>query len=111
MRNMRKLYLMAFAILVALLTTPVANITPISKAAPQGQRLSPVPDEIPLVTEFSGSTLNCRNATRGEAQSLKAQATVQRHAITPSSHVNNGGLTIILRGTPQLESFPTAKAA
>src|SRR5262249_17161755 len=45
-----------------------------------------------------------------ESLSLRNHEGVERHVLK-ASHPNPGGLTITLRGTPQLETFPQAKAA
>ena len=111
MRKISKVYLLAIVLLVALLPIPVATKTKSPYPAPQDQTLSVVPEEIPFVTEVAGSGLNCRRATREETQALLRQDTVQRHVITPAKKTQTGGLTIILRATPQLDSFPAAKAA
>src|SRR5215510_5211635 len=111
MRKISKVYLLAIVLMVALLPIPVASTTTSPYPAPQDQTLLAVPDEIPFVTEVAGSGLNCRRATREETRALLSQDTVQRHVITPTKKTPTDGLTIVLRATPQLDSFPAAKAA
>jgi hypothetical protein len=109
MRSFRKVSIIA--ILTALLLTPVVSAFHNPNAVAEPQSLSVVPEALSFVTEVVGSSLNCRKATRGEALALAKRDGVTRHVITPASHPHTNGLTIILRATPQLESFPEAKAA
>jgi hypothetical protein len=99
------------AILVALLMTPVGGAFQNFNTVAQAQSLSAAPEQVSFVTEVVGSGVSCRKATRGEALALSKRDGVERHVITPALHANTDGLTIILRATPQLESFPQAKAA
>jgi hypothetical protein len=109
MRSLRRVRVIA--ILAALLLTPVGSAFLNHNEVAQAQSLSAAPEQLSFVTEIAGSSLTCRKATHGESLALSKRDGVQRHVITPASHVNTGGLTIILRATPQLENFPQAKAA
>ncbi|MGH9842574.1 MAG: NF038122 family metalloprotease, partial [Blastocatellia bacterium] len=84
----------------------------------QTEQLSAAPNPSGFVTEAEGGQTVCRNATEEEARAMQ-----QRDAEQPLRAINHeeatafspaqsqDGLKIILRGTPQLEQFPTAKAA
>ncbi|HKE57826.1 MAG TPA: NF038122 family metalloprotease [Pyrinomonadaceae bacterium] len=108
MRILRRLYVVA--VLAALLSSSLANTFPRPQPPPQTQRLSPAHQDVSFVSEVAGTNVTCRQATAAEAQSLRKQNGVERHELK-TSHANPGGLTIILRATPQLDSFPEAKAA
>jgi hypothetical protein len=77
----------------------------------QAQSLSAAPERVSFVTEVAGSQITCRKATREEALALTKRDGVERRVISPASHASSNGLKIILRATPQLDSFPKAKAA
>ncbi|HSE21057.1 MAG TPA: NF038122 family metalloprotease [Pyrinomonadaceae bacterium] len=109
MRKLRRLYVIVM--LVALLLTPLGSAFQNHNSVAQAQVLSAAPEKLSFITEASGSGLICRKATREEALALTKRDGVERHVITPKSHVNADGLTIILRATPQLENFPEAKDA
>jgi hypothetical protein len=56
--------------------------------------------------------MECRRATPEEAIRLQQRERVEEfHVISPPKLQQTGGLTIILRGSDQLEMFPQAKAA
>jgi hypothetical protein len=56
--------------------------------------------------------MECRKATPEEAIRLQQRERVEEfHVISPPKLQQTGGLTIILRGSDQLEMFPQAKAA
>src|SRR5262249_54674748 len=109
MRSLSKVYVIA--IVTVLLTTSVAGAFQVPSAIPQSQSLTAAPEEVSFVTEVTGTGVQCRGTSRAETFSLSERAAVERHVITPASHTSSSGLLITLRATPQLESFPQAKAA
>ena len=99
------------AILVVLLVSTVGGAFGNLNTVAQAQSLSAAPERISFVTEVAGSQITCRKATREEALALTKRDGVERRVISPASHASSNGLKIILRATPQLDSFPEAKAA
>ena len=108
--------------LVMLLTSssafPAANL----QATESKPKYKPVSLNLPLtataggdfVIEGTNEGVACRDATTEESQALTGRdETLPLHVITPVSDEvsTQGGLSIILRGTPQLENFPQAKSA
>jgi uncharacterized protein (TIGR03437 family) len=73
-----------------------------------------VADEGDFVISERLGRIGCRNATREEAQAMRRRGPNQQmQVITPVSNdlAQQTGLKIILRGTPQLDSFPAARDA
>jgi hypothetical protein len=75
------------------------------------QRLYAAPEQVSFTTEVVGKRLTCRRATSRDTLALAKRDTNKLQVITPVKHLNPNGLTIVLRATPQLDSFPEAKAA
>ena len=109
MRSLRRICVIA--ILAVLLVTTAGGAFGSLNTVAQAQSLSAAPERVSLVTEVAGSQITCRKATREEALALTKRDGVERRVISPASHASSNGLKIILRATPQLDSFPEAKAA
>lgn len=60
----------------------------------------------------SKGEIGCRQASTTEVEYLRQPRREQNlHSLSPYQTAQTGGLTIILRATPQLEAYPQAKAA
>jgi len=86
-------------------------------AAAAQDHLHGAPLEGGSVLELRDGQISCRAATEAEAQAMQRNPDQQLRVIGDEAFAPNSpeqaqkGLKIILRGTPQLEQFPEAKAA
>ncbi|MDW8256429.1 MAG: NF038122 family metalloprotease, partial [Acidobacteriota bacterium] len=65
-----------------------------------------------VIVQGEDGSATCREATPEELLQMRPDPNVPLHVITPlQASQQQTGLRIILRGTPQLEQFPQAKAA
>jgi len=114
----------------ALFLISLISLLPTLAGVGQSQAAAPVPTgqsrtrPLPVsrghafISYKSEGKVGCREATTDEASALKNRAGQTRHIISPNRQIRSQslstestGLQIVLRGTAQLESYPTAKAA
>src|SRR5262245_28779911 len=84
----------------------------------QSEQFSARPNPGGYVIEWDGGQIACRDATEEEARAMRRRAPEEQprainheESTALSSAQSADGMKIILRGTPQLEQFPAAKAA
>jgi hypothetical protein len=125
-RALRAIRQSSFALFLIALVAGLPNFINASwshtaAATPTAQtrtRPLPVANSRAFVTYKAEGKVGCRDATSDEASALKRRAGQSRHIISPNRQIRSQslstestGLQIVLRGTSQLENFPTAKAA
>lgn len=113
--------LLLISLIAFLPTLAGASRSQAAAPAPTGQtrpRPLPVAQAHAFISYKSEGKVGCREATDDEASALKRRTGQARHIISPNRQIRSQslatastGLQIILRGTSQLENYPTAKAA
>src|SRR5262249_37150977 len=103
-----------------------ANAAPAIQASAQSaaqEVIKAAPRAAGFVVEVDNGHKLCRPATREESRAMRRRdPNLELRAISPgegagasllnqSEQAQTGGLKIVLRGTPQLDSYPQAKAA
>ncbi|MGH9936526.1 MAG: NF038122 family metalloprotease, partial [Blastocatellia bacterium] len=98
-------------------TLQIQELRAARPAAEAQDHLHFTPLEGGSVLEFRDGRMSCRAATEEEAQAMRRNPDQELRALSDEAFAPDSaeqarkGLKIILRGTPQLEQFPEAKAA
>ncbi|HWP41669.1 MAG TPA: NF038122 family metalloprotease [Blastocatellia bacterium] len=101
-------------IISLLVVCALVTITPSSGAQDNPLKLTAGPPEAGVFVRYwDGENVSCRNASREEAIAIKSGSRGQQLRVLPRPHRRSpdspGALTIILRGTAQLDDFPLAR--
>ena len=107
------------SLLTSLAAVPASNAgiaKPLSPVVRQSRTTPlPVSESRAFVNYRAEGKVGCREASQEETKALKRRSGQSMHVISPIRSrilsAESTGLQIVLRGTSQLESFPTAKAA